>query len=161
MNRAKVAGLDGNRIQWLKRHYYSVTRRKLMQFIAAGAAAAKSGWPHPACAANYNEPSSYGSWAAVQPRSMFFSAHSPTVQILCSIGVAGATARIKSVRVNDELVPCLSPATVAGAHWRCDGTDLIIYAEEKALYFNLSRFPHIQALLTEKDKSRSPAHQEA
>jgi len=78
---------------------------------------------------------------------MFFSVHSPAVRILCSIGGTNAVGRVKSVRVNGELIPYVSKATVAGSYWQYDNADLVVDVEEKLLGFNLSRFPEIQALL--------------
>jgi hypothetical protein len=79
---------------------------------------------------------------------MFFSLPSPHVQILCSIERTSASKKVQAIKVNDELVPCLSQATAAG-YWQCDNADLVIYVAESVLDYDLSRFPDIQALLTE------------
>ena len=62
-----------------------------------------------------------------------------------------AGRKVKAVRVNDELIPCLSNATVAGSYWQSENDDLAIYVEERVVYFDLSRFPDIQLLVTEND----------
>jgi hypothetical protein len=70
---------------------------------------------------------------------MYFSPRSPYVQILCFIGNAAAD-KIKAVRVNHEPIPSLN--------WQVANTDLIIYVPERAVHFNLSRFPDIELTLT-------------
>jgi hypothetical protein len=52
--------------------------------------------------------------------------------------------KVKAVKVNDELIPCLSKATGAGSHWQCDTAELVIYVEERVVDFDLSRFPDVR-----------------
>jgi hypothetical protein len=131
-----------------KRHYQKVTRRGLIQFLAAAATSLQSVWPKAISESNTREPAFKGSKASLQPRSMFFSPRSPNVEILCSIGGTAAGRKLRTVRVNGELIPCLNEASLAGSYWKCDSTDLVIYVEERVVHFNLSRFPDIEVLLT-------------
>src|ERR1700733_7017342 len=140
-----------------KRHYQKVTRRGLIRFLAAAATSVQSVWPQAVCESNGKEPFFEASERSLRLRSMFFSPRSPNVQILCSIGGAAAGRKLRAVRVNDELIPCLSEASLAGSYWQYDNTDLVIYVEERVVHFNLSRFPDIEVLLTENDATTSPS----
>ena len=133
-----------------------MTRRGLIRFLAAAATSIQSVRPQAACEANGKEPFLKGSERSLQLRSMFFSPRSPNVQILCSIGGAAAGRKLKAVRVNDELIPCLSEASLAGSYRQFENTDLVIFVEERVLHFNLSRFPDIEILLAENDRTTSP-----
>lgn len=126
-----------------------MTRRGLIRFLAAAATAAQQVWPNTVCESKDKKPFPKGYWTSPQLRSLFFSVRCSYVQILCSIGGTAASRKVKAVKVNDELVPCLSKATAAGSYWQCDNADLVIYVAESLLDFDLSRFPDIQALLTE------------
>jgi hypothetical protein len=133
-----------------------VTRRWLIRFLATAATSVRSVWPQAICESNGNDPFLRGSGRSLRLRSMFFSPRSPNVQILCSIGGAAEGRKVRAVRVNDEIIPCLSEASLAGSYWQCDNTDLVIYVEERVVHFNLSRFPDIEVLLTEQDATTSP-----
>ena len=126
-----------------------MTRRGLIRFLAAAATAAQSAWPNAVYESKEKEPFVKGSGTSLQLRSMFFSLRSPYVQILCSIRGTAAGGKVKAVRVNDELIPCLS--NVAGSYWQSENDDLVIYVEERVVHFDLSRFPDIQVLVTEND----------
>jgi hypothetical protein len=127
-----------------------VTRRGLIRFLAAAATAAQSAWPNTVCESKDKEPFLKGSRTSLQLRSLFFSLRSPLVQILCSIGEPAAGRKVKAVRVNDELIPSSSKSTGAGSYWQSDNVDLVIYVEQRVVHFDLSRFPDIEVVSTEK-----------
>ena len=120
-----------------------MTRRGLIRVFAVAATAAQSGWPNIVCQSKDKDAPLKGSWTSLQPRSMFLSFRSPHVQILCSVGGTRA-GKIKTVKVNDELIPCFSKAATPGSHWKCDTANLVIYVEERVVDFDLSRFPDVQ-----------------
>ena len=131
----------------LKRHDPSVTRRRLIRFLATTAAGSMHGWPNVVRRSRDVALSVKQTWVSLQPRSMFFSENSPTVQIRCLFGTVPLDGKIKALRVNDEVIPCLSQPATAGSYWQCDATGVIVYVEERVVQFDLSRFPSVQARL--------------